>query len=385
MATNCTSPSLGGLGVEPFLPLAPIPGAIAEWAALLPLVCHLASHQHDYQLAGEASLTGRVSLGLFPRLGVSSAIARFLEQGPDFLERAAAMGNSGREVWDVNWGSTFPCANGAACAIITAFALKSSPNPIRMPESAKPIAKKSDGGGKMEPCHGQEPARQYAASSMTSGHDLSDGKFSSRSIPDTSRPTPQGAHPPCPVPPPVNQAAASIFRRMQQLHVLDFKRTVIKPTWHLKTVQLLSALHFEILSLIFLLAIVVLLCLYGLYGSAIAVLSGVVSKVACRLPVLRRPAGFLTNNEKHDACMLVGVHRNCTTWYLYTGDRGLVDYLLNKPMIEPLKPSTWLSDWFKIAHIVCTHSMQMPNFQFYTLSSSCVSHLLISTGPQSTR
>lgn len=124
--------------------------------------------------------------------------------------------------------------------------------------------------------------------------------------------------------------------------------------------QLLSALQLEILNVLFLLAIVVLLCLRGLYGSAVAVLSGVVSKVACRLLVLRRPAGFLTNNEKHDACMLVGVHRNCTTWYLYTGDRGVVDYLLNKPMIEPLKPSVWLSGWFKIAHIVRTHWMQMP-------------------------
>ncbi len=95
MQANYSSPQLGGLGVEPFLPLARIPEVIAEWAALIPLVCHLASHRYDYQLAGEASLTGRFSLGLFPRLGVSSAIGRFLEEGPDFVERTAAMGGVG--------------------------------------------------------------------------------------------------------------------------------------------------------------------------------------------------------------------------------------------------------------------------------------------------
>lgn len=186
MSTNSSSPSLGGLGVEPFLPPAPIPAAIAEWAALLPLVCHLASNQQDYQLAGEASLMGRVSLGLFPRLGESSAIARFLEHRSAFLERASAIGSSSREVWDVNWGSTFPCANGAACAIITAFALKGSPKMTRMPESVKPRTHESNGGGNLEPRHGQEPPHRQAESLTTSGHNPSNSISSSRNILDTS-------------------------------------------------------------------------------------------------------------------------------------------------------------------------------------------------------
>ncbi len=349
--TNSGPPNLGGLDVEPFLPLAPIPGAVAEWAALIPLVCHLASYQRDYQLAGEAALMGRLSLGLFPRLGVSSCITRFLEQGPEFLDGAAAMGNSSREVWDVNWGSTFPCANGAASAIITTFALKGVRNKIKMSESVKPKAKGPIEGQKVEESDEEKSASLTPASSTTLANKPSAGE----SISTGMRGNPRPADTPSPVPPSTptpNQAAASIFRRYQELHVLDFSRTAIKPTWHLKIHQLLSSLHFEILSIIFLLASAVLLGLYGLYGTAIAVLSGIISKIACRFLVMGRPAGFLTNNEKHDACMLVGVHRNCSVWYLYVGDRGAVDYLLNKPMIVPLKPSIWLSGWFKVAHIV---------------------------------
>ncbi len=152
-----------------------------------------------------------------------------------------------------------------------------------------------------------------------------------------------------------NQAAASGFRRYQELHVLEFSRGAVRPTWHLKLFRLLFSLQFELLVIVFLLATVALLCLYGLYGSATTLLSGIVSKSACRLAVLYRPAGFLANNEKHDACMLVGVHRNCSSWYLYIGDRGVVDHLLNKPMIESLRPSIWLSGWFKVAHMVRRH------------------------------
>jgi hypothetical protein len=34
--------------------------------------------------------------------------------------------------------------------------------------------------------------------------------------------------------------------------------------------------------------------------------------------------------------MLVGIHQNASTWYLYIGDRGIIDSLLNKPMIQSI-------------------------------------------------
>lgn len=345
--TNSGPSNLGGLDIQPFLPLAPIPTIVAEWAALIPLVCHLASYQDDYQLAGEAALMGHPSLGLFPRLGVSSGIARLLEQGPEFLEHVTTIGNSSREVWDVNWGSTFPSANGAASAIITAFALKPVRSKTKMPESVKPKVDGATKGGKVEENNVANSPPPSPGSSVNLRNDLSSAEACSANKPS-------------------NQAAGSVFRRYQELHILDFSRAAINPTWNLTIYRVLSSLFFEIVSIVFLLAVVVLLGLYGLYGTATAVLSGMLSKIACRFVVLRRPAGFLTNNEKHDACMLVGAHRNCSVWYLYIGDRGVVDYLLNKPMIEPVKPSIWLSGWFKIAHVVrrcCPNHAYKPSSQ----------------------
>lgn len=45
------------------------------------------------------------------------------------------MGEVNNYVWDVNWGSAFPCANGAASSILTAYALSYAGHKIlRMPE-----------------------------------------------------------------------------------------------------------------------------------------------------------------------------------------------------------------------------------------------------------
>jgi len=84
------------------------------------------------------------------------------------------------------------------------------------------------------------------------------------------------------------------------------------------------------------------LCLLGLYGTALALVSGIASQVACQCLQIQRPPGYLENNEGHNACMLVGSHNNCSVWYLYIGDRGVVDSLLNKPMLMfPLSAQRW--------------------------------------------
>ena len=78
------------------------PNIMAEWTALIPLVAHLASYRHDHQLAGEAALSGRLNVSLFPRLGVLDGIARLLAGGPDFLDRVSTLDEVNRHVWDVN-------------------------------------------------------------------------------------------------------------------------------------------------------------------------------------------------------------------------------------------------------------------------------------------
>ncbi|KAF3003879.1 hypothetical protein E8E14_007614 [Neopestalotiopsis sp. 37M] len=97
---------------------------IFEWAALLPLAIYLASSRFPHHLVGQTALTGSICTGLLPRLGVLSSIADFVQHGPDFLDRASSISELRRTVWDVRWGSVFPCANGAASVMLAAHALR---------------------------------------------------------------------------------------------------------------------------------------------------------------------------------------------------------------------------------------------------------------------
>ena len=104
--------SVGSLNLPSFFPVPPLLNFIAEWVALIPLICHLANYHHPHQLAGQVALLGQVSIELFPKLGVLAGISRLVERGPEFLDIASTIGPSRRKVWDVRWGGTFPCANG---------------------------------------------------------------------------------------------------------------------------------------------------------------------------------------------------------------------------------------------------------------------------------
>jgi hypothetical protein len=75
------------------------------------------------------------------------------------------------------------------------------------------------------------------------------------------------------------------------------------------------------------------------------------TQIACHMVHLQRPNTFLLNNEAHDACMLLAAHANSNTWYLFAGDRGTVDHLLNKPMVL-FQPHSWLASWFAAANYI---------------------------------
>ena len=109
---------------------------------------------------------------------------------------------------------------------------------------------------------------------------------------------------------------------------------------------------FEAITYLIQLGGIAVLSLFGIYGTATVVLTGTISQAASQFVRVQRPPGFLENNEKGGACMLVGVHENCSTWYLYVGDRGVVDWLLNKSMIILPPSSRILSTWFKLAHLL---------------------------------
>lgn len=50
--------------------------------------------------------------------------------------------------------------------------------------------------------------------------------------------------------------------------------------------------------------------------------------------------------------MLLSSHKNSSTWYLYIGDRGVVDSLLNKTMFSIPRFGRVLTYWFRTAHII---------------------------------
>jgi hypothetical protein len=93
------------------------------------------------------------------------------------------------------------------------------------------------------------------------------------------------------------------------------------------------------LLLLAILDLITLAILYALYGTAACLVVTFFFRLSRRLVRVVRPPGYLTNNEGKNlksACMLVAIHENASTWYLYRGDREVVDTLLNKPMIHSI-------------------------------------------------
>lgn len=124
-------------------------------------------------------------------------------------------------------------------------------------------------------------------------------------------------------------------------------------TWHHWMRHLFrSSKPTNIIIHLLLIILVVVLCLCGTFGTAAVVLNGTLTRIISRNIKIQRPPGFLGNNENHDACMLLSSHKNASTWYLYIGDRGVVDSLLNKTMITIPPSSKFPSSWFKTAHFI---------------------------------
>jgi len=160
-------PNLGALNVTPYLPAPSLPNIVAEWAAIIPLVFHLADYKRDYHVVGQVAMTARISTGIFPRLGDLAGTARLLNNGPDFVDQASSCGNSSRTVRDVIWGGSFPAANGSASLMIAKYALvKMKQSIIKMPDTIP-----------ME----HNPSRTASTSSVDSGKIAVECKFESRS------------------------------------------------------------------------------------------------------------------------------------------------------------------------------------------------------------
>lgn len=309
---------LGSLGLQAYLWNPSLPTVIAEWAALIPLIVHLASSQSYFRMVGEAALEGRISTGLFPKLGHLDGIAKLLSGGRDFLERASPRAELDAKVWDVSWGSIFPCANGAARVILTDYALCSVTQVVKVEDWLKENRTLNNG-------HTLDRQELTASAAST---DMGEQKRVSA----------------------VTPASKQVFRRPQTLHIIRLTRGTTKTSWRTKIDLFVESKPADALYLLALLALATLLCLFGAYGTGSIVLSRATSRIACHLLPIERPPGYLVNNELYGACMLTAVHENASTWFLYIGDRALVDWLLNKTMISIRPSNTALYRYFRFSH-----------------------------------
>ncbi|KIK69179.1 hypothetical protein GYMLUDRAFT_638453 [Collybiopsis luxurians FD-317 M1] len=221
-------------------------------------------------------------------------------------------GALGWYVWDVNWGSHFQAVNGATQALVCAHALKHSTLiPMSEPGSARRTEEKND----------PKLAEKTTGVILKSSPKLSPHHY-----------------------------------RHQMLHVLCFTRrdkgqksSLKYRLWAIK-----SSLWCRAFAWLTQCTISTLLCFLGLYGTALGIFCGLSSQIACEYLKLRRPSGYLQNNEEHNACMLIGSHSNCSDWYLCIGDRSVVDCMLNKPMLMlPENIRAWpVSKAFTLLHFL---------------------------------
>lgn len=303
--------------VYSLLPLPHLPTIISEWAGVIPLVCHLAGYRHDYELVGQVSLTKRISIGLFPKLGCLHGVAQLLKGGPEFLDAVSSKGRSISRVWDVRWGSGFPCANGAAGTMLVRYSLGKINNieimPDRLPEKKQPT------NGSKESATGSVVEEKISPAQSQS--------LSSTRIQD--------------------------HRRYQTLHVLQFRQTKPKRSWMVKIDDILTSPICEGITFMTLIGINIILCYLGLYGTAVILACGALSHVACQFVIVNRPLGYLDGNETDKTTfMLNAIHENANAWYLYTGDRACIDTLLNKTMVflPPLRRRYLIAYILKAAH-----------------------------------
>lgn len=123
------------INTHPTISLPELPNLISSWVAVISLVVHLATPRADCLTAGDIALDGKLTPSVFPRLGAYLGYSWLLTGGNEPLELASTRSGSSRKVWDVSWGSTFPCANGSACsAVLKSLLGKTTIPPLPMPE-----------------------------------------------------------------------------------------------------------------------------------------------------------------------------------------------------------------------------------------------------------
>ncbi|KAF4544529.1 Peptidase family m3 [Lasiodiplodia theobromae] len=150
--------------------------------------------------------------------------------------------------------------------------------------------------------------------------------------------------------------APTHFRRYQTLHVYQFRHRKPKKLLSRKLEQFLLLVPCRIIAFAVLIGIAAVLVLCGAYGTAAIVTCSATSRFATQSIAVQRPPGYLENNEHggDGACMLVATHQNATEWHLFTGERAIVDTLLNKTMftIPHQQAAGPVAVWLRLANVL---------------------------------
>ncbi len=62
------------------VPVPPLPHILSEWAAAIPLVCHLAGCVRGCELVVQLALSGHLWVDIFPKLGVLYGLFKLLKR-----------------------------------------------------------------------------------------------------------------------------------------------------------------------------------------------------------------------------------------------------------------------------------------------------------------
>lgn len=305
--------------------LPDVPNIVNQWAALVPLTVYLSNMRSNYELAGEVSLRARLSVSVMPKLWELGSIAKLLREKELFLDSASASGDP-LTVWDVQWGSIFPCYNSAATLGVIAAALAG-----RVQDS--PEITQQDLNRWLHQ-HENELKRRFPSEFVGHGQEkIAEDVYCGEEFQDLIH-------------------RKNSFGRRQVLNIISVAHDGRKPRMGQPAHPRWKYLFHFIPQVVVVIGIGAFLISLGCIGSGTLLVIGGLSHCFSQMVEIKRSPLYLHNRETHQGCMLVASHDNATIWTLYVGERGLIDSLLNKPMVEIGNTHPLILNWFRFAEIL---------------------------------
>lgn len=303
-----------------------IPRVLVICAYIIPIAVYAYSMRTAYDVATLVSLRAKVCPSINLRAWDFMGIARLLGERESFMDNASDA-NSTLRVYDVQWGSVFPCYNSGVASSVKENAFRRARVPLVISEDNLNewiLANKTDLGKNFQ----HDPLDD-----LESPPAIRSDVYSGETVENVVQ-------------------RKKEYGRRQYLDIVYVSREGKRPrviNSALDQLQRLTTSQWPFLLLSS--GAVLVLTKYQCIGtSALVLIRAVARFLALRINV-KRPPLYLRNREVHSGCMLVAAHENATTWTLYIGDRGTIDTLLNKPMVEIGEPSSIVLTWFRAAEL----------------------------------